>query len=259
MRERMQRFSNYMNYKGLNDNQVTAQCELSQGLLGQARKGKSDLGEKTVNKILSIYQDLNRVWLLTGVGNMLSTSDNIGNTRTHVHNIASDSDVACAGCVSSGSTPSGDASSESDSSESTAVTTDMQDVSMVRLIPISVQGGPLNDFDPQVRPHDCELMISPIKGVDFAIQVSGDSMAPEYPEGSRVFVKRIKDGTFIEWGRVFVLNTCNGTVLKVLVPSDKENCVRCISLNPDPRYAPFDVNMGDIRGIYRVLLCMSMK
>lgn len=186
-------------------------------------------------------------------------SGNIGNTHTHVHNIASDSDVACAGCVSGDSASSGNAPSESITSESTTEATDMQDVPMVRLIPISAQGGPLNDFDSQVRPHDCELMISPIKGVDFAIQVSGDSMAPEYPEGSRVFVKRIKGGTFIEWGRVFVLNTCNGTVLKVLVPSDKENCVRCISLNPDPRYAPFDVNMSDIREIYRVLLCMSMK
>lgn len=218
-------------------------------------KGKTkNVSHSLADKIVSVFSCINKVWLLTGDGNMLSTTDNIGNTRTHVHNIASDSDAACAGCASSNS-----ASLESSPPEPTAEAVDMQDVPMVRLIPISVQGSPLNDFDSQVRPHDCELMISPIKGVDFAIQVSGDSMAPEYPEGSRVFVKRIKDRAFIEWGRVFVLNTCNGTVLKVLVPSDKENCVRCISLNPDPRYAPFDVNMNDVYGIYRVLLCMSMK
>ena len=201
-------------------------------------------------KIFEVFSDCFSTGIFHGSNTI---SDNISNTSTHVHNIASNSDSACDGCTSGG------ASSESSPPESTAETIDIQDVSMVRLIPISVQGGPLNDFDSQVRPHDCELMISPIKGVDFAIQVSGDSMAPEYPEGSRVFVKRIKDGTFIEWGRVFVLNTCNGTVLKVLDPSDKENCVRRISLNPDPRYAPFDVNMNDVYGIYRVLLCMSMK
>lgn len=46
MRERFERFDKYMRAKGLNDNQVTVQCNLSQGLLGQARTGKSDLEKK---------------------------------------------------------------------------------------------------------------------------------------------------------------------------------------------------------------------
>lgn len=74
MRERFERFDSYMKRMGLNDNQVTIQCSLAQGLLGQARKGKSDLGDKTIAKILNVYQDLNRVWLLTGEGEMLKSS-----------------------------------------------------------------------------------------------------------------------------------------------------------------------------------------
>ena len=74
MKERAERFFKYMEYKGLNDNQVTVACNLSQGLLGQARLGKSDLGPKTIDKILKVYQDLNRVWLLTGEGSMLLPS-----------------------------------------------------------------------------------------------------------------------------------------------------------------------------------------
>ena len=73
MREKFERFDKYMKFKGLNDNQVTAQCELSVGLINQARKGKSDLGQQTVDKILRTYQDLNRVWLLTGEGEMLQS------------------------------------------------------------------------------------------------------------------------------------------------------------------------------------------
>lgn len=61
-----------MKHKGLNDNRVTTECGLSKGLIGQARTGKSDLGKKTVDKILITYQDLSRVWLLTGEGEMLN-------------------------------------------------------------------------------------------------------------------------------------------------------------------------------------------
>lgn len=71
MKERIERFSQYMEYKGLNDNQVTIQCGLGVGVIGGAKRGKSDLGQKTIEKILKKYQDLNRVWLLTGEGSML--------------------------------------------------------------------------------------------------------------------------------------------------------------------------------------------
>ena len=70
---KIDRFIEYMKIKGLNDNKVTLECGLSQGLLGQARTGKSDLGAKTIDKILNKYQDLNKVWLLTGEGEMLKT------------------------------------------------------------------------------------------------------------------------------------------------------------------------------------------
>ena len=67
------RFINYMEYRGLNDNQVTVDCGLSVGLIGKARKGKNDLGRNTIEKILKRYRDLNRDWLLTGKGEMLNS------------------------------------------------------------------------------------------------------------------------------------------------------------------------------------------
>ena len=131
--------------------------------------------------------------------------------------------------------------------------------SWVLLLPVSAQGGSLNDFVVSVKESECEKVVSPVRGVDFAMTVSGDSMSPEYPNGSRVFIKKINEKAFIEWGKVYVLDTCNGTVIKILVPSEKEGYVRCVSINPDPIFAPFDVSLGDIYGIYKVLLCMSVK
>lgn len=131
--------------------------------------------------------------------------------------------------------------------------------SIVLLLPMYAHGGSLNDFVTYAKENDCEKVISPIVGVDFAIQVSGDSMAPEYPNGSRVFIKRINEKAFIEWGKTYVLDTCNGIVVKRIVPSDQEGFIRCISINPNPIYAPFDISLSDIFGMYKVLLCMAVK
>jgi SOS-response transcriptional repressor LexA len=134
-----------------------------------------------------------------------------------------------------------------------------EDITYIPLLPLSAQGGGLNDFVVSVKDGDYERIISPIKGVDFAMTVSGDSMAPEYPNGSQILIKKINERAFIDWGKTYVLDTCNGTVIKVLVPSAKEDFVRCLSINPEPRYAPFEVAFEDIYGIYRVMLCMSLK
>lgn len=137
--------------------------------------------------------------------------------------------------------------------------THANELTLVPLLPISAKGGSLNDFVSSVNLQDCEKIISPIKGADIAITISGDSMADEYPSGSIVLAKRINERAFIDWGKVYVLDTCNGAVVKTLTPSQKEDCVRCVSINPNPIYAPFEVALNDIYGVYRVLLCMSMK
>lgn len=71
---KIDRFLQYLDYKGITENKATVDCDLSKGLLGQAKSGKSDLGNKTIEKVLSFYQDLSRVWLLTGTGSMLKDS-----------------------------------------------------------------------------------------------------------------------------------------------------------------------------------------
>lgn len=132
-------------------------------------------------------------------------------------------------------------------------------VKLLPLLPLSAQGGSLNDFVISMSDKDCEKIISPISDADFAISISGDSMAPEYPNGCQILIKRINERAFIEWGRDYVLDTCNGVVIKRLTPSLKEGYVRCVSLNPDPVYAPFDVSLQDVYGIYNVKLCLSSK
>ena len=140
-------------------------------------------------------------------------------------------------------------------SESLSSTTCMQ----VPLLPLAAQGGSLNSFVVTIKERDCELITSPVKGADFAIPVCGESMAPEYPNGSKIFIKKINQDAFIEWGKVYVLDTCNGTVIKVLVPGETKDYVKCVSINKDPIFAPFEVAWKDVYGVYRVIVCLSIK
>lgn len=83
-------------------------------------------------------------------------------------------------------------------------------------------------------------------------------MSPAYPSGCTIYIKRINELIFIDWGHTYVLDTRNGTVIKTLLLSDKENAVKCVSLNPDPKFAPFDVSLSDVFGVYKVLACMIL-
>lgn len=128
---------------------------------------------------------------------------------------------------------------------------------MVRLVPISAMGGSLAEFASSAMYFDCEQVVSPVKGADFIISVTGESMAPEYPSGSKVIIKKINERAFIDWGRTYVLDTCNGAVIKKIMPGSTPDCVRCVSINPD--YPDFEVAFTDMYGMYRVLMMMCEK
>lgn len=127
----------------------------------------------------------------------------------------------------------------------------------ILVIPVAAQAGRLSDFADSVSESDCEKMLSPINGADFAIPVSGDSMSPEYPSGTKVIVKKINHEAFIDWGRTYVLDTCNGIVIKNVYPGQSADTVKCVSINPN--FPSFEIEVSNIYGWYRVLMSLSLK
>lgn len=215
-------------------------------------------------------------WLLTGFGDMLAPSalqrntggSNIQNTGSNNTNTTTYNTNNYKGCGGADAKAARDIADMGDritalegAGEGGAVKSSGGDMTVevqtVPLVPISAQGGSFNDFVISIRESDCERIISPIKGADWAMSVAGDSMAPEYPSGSQVLIKKINERAFIDWGKVYVLDTCNGSIIKKLFPSDEPDKVVCKSINPE--YPPFEVSMQDVYGVYRVLMCMSLK
>lgn len=215
------RFDSYMKYKGLNDNQVTKDLELSNGLLGKSRKKDRDMSRKIANSATNFYSDLSAAWLLSGEGSML------------VNNSANPSDTSAPAAPSS---------------------VQEEEDNRVPLIPFEAQGGNLDGFARNgVTLAQCDTINSPFKGAQFAISVNGQSMYPNYPSGCLLFIsKNMAD--WVEWGKVYVLDTENGIIVKQLVPSELgDDFVCCKSFNNAPEFAPFNVPKSTIFGVYRVV------
>lgn len=128
---------------------------------------------------------------------------------------------------------------------------------VVKIVPTEALAGTLADYADSVQEYECEKMVSPIKGADLAIKIFGDSMSPEYPSGSMLLIKKVNEKAFIEWGKVYVLDTENGAVIKQIRRTDRENVVECVSLNP--AFQPFTIDTSYIKGWYRILMLISLK
>ena len=127
----------------------------------------------------------------------------------------------------------------------------------VPLLPIFAQAGHLTEWSEGVDESKCERVISPVKGIDMAIHIYGESMSPDIPNGSVCYVRRVT-GKVIDYGRAYILDTVDGPVVKYLRPGSDDNHILCQSANSDPKFAPYEVEKSDILGMYRVVMCMKM-
>ena len=124
----------------------------------------------------------------------------------------------------------------------------------IPLLPVNAIGGYVNDDDVSIMEYECERIMSPIRGAELAVRVSGDSMYPRYPNGSMVFIRKHDPNIFIEWGSYYVVNTTNGTIIKRITDGD-DNTITCSSVNPN--FKDFKVARSEIRAMYKILGCFN--
>ena len=219
-----QSLKSHLNQLGYNQDQLSKMLDVSQPYLSALLSGKKAFGKGTAEKWQQMF-GFSSGWLLTGEGSML-----VNNTANNLVNP---------------SNTSAPAPSPSSTEEETK---------RVPLIPFEAQGRQLDGFARNgVTLAQCETVPTPFKGAQFAISVRGQSMSPTYPSGCVLFIsKNIAD--WVEWGKVYVLDTENGVIVKQLAPSSLGNdFVCCKSFNDAPEFAPFDVPKSTIFGIYRVV------
>lgn len=121
----------------------------------------------------------------------------------------------------------------------------------VPLLPVEAMAGTLQGFSDGLALRDCRKIKSPVQGADWAIQISGDSMEPDYKNGSYLYIKKMSGG-FIPWGQTLVVDTLDGVVVKDIYPiAETDTVIEARSKNE--KYPPFRIDTSCILGMYRVL------
>ena len=242
---RIENLSNYMKFKGLNDNQVTVQCNLSNGLLNKARSGQNDISMSTVEKILKVFQDLSRVYLLTGEGEMLTSGNRTTINGTNNGLIS----------VGNGNTNNFNAPTPAPITEGE----EPEEVEAVPVVPRSIYTEPNVNILEYVQNTDVRMSprIHQLSQYDLCYMVVNDEMAPYICAGDRIYLWAYPEGKErkIIDGRVYSVDTkLNGVITRQLYKTEKG----FIAKSCNPRYADELIEWDDLYRVYRIVGVLRM-
>lgn len=170
---------------------------------------KSDILAKIVTKY-----DINPIWLLLGEGEMLRSP-----------------------------------SQQPHQEAKTEINPSLSPQQGIPLIPIEAWAGSLNGEDYSIMEDECERYIVPsFKDADFLITVRGDSMTPRYYSGDIVACRKVfLSDLWFQWGKVYIIDTNQGSLLKKVRRGSSEETITLVSENPE--YEPFELRKDQIYNI----------
>lgn len=224
MDDKLLKLRNYLKDRGFTQVKIAELFNVDKGYINQLLTGRKAFGKRTAQEWSDQF-GLSASWLLTGEGEMTKES-----TKTD------DSSSPCFDIT----TIQGGAGHGTGMEQ---ITDSMLDQAAGRML---APGLPTGNNIPY-------------------IQVRGNSMlnhkdpALSIPDGAWVGIKASTLST-IRWGDVYAVMTTDGPIVKKIVPSDKENCIRCVSFNEEDGFMPFDLPYTDIiLPLYNVLAVVNIK
>lgn len=284
---KIDRFDKFMTFKGLNDNQVTHLLGLSIGTLGKSRKENRDLSDNNVNKVLDHFKDLNKIWLLTGEGSMLNAStgdmdvkklrgikgltqqdlaDKCGVSLRTVQNWEAGKKIPDSVILLLQMLESKDESISYNMFKNNNVeiggSDDSKNVIMIPVLNLDARGGFLSndevstpEYITKYEPFSREVA----REGDIVIPIFGDSMAPKYPSGTMVLIRKIELWKeYIEYGASYVLELIDERRLIKNVQNGKsKDTLLLVSINE--KYEPAEIAKNLIKNVFRVLMSVRRE
>jgi repressor LexA len=124
----------------------------------------------------------------------------------------------------------------------------------IPLIPVEAMAGCFTGSQ-TVLLQECDHYVVPaFKNADFLIYVRGDSMQPRYFSGDIVACKMLSPtDLFFQWGKVYVLDTDQGALIKKVEQGTDDETITLVSENEN--YKPFQIPR---RAVYHIAIVMGL-
>jgi SOS-response transcriptional repressor LexA len=124
----------------------------------------------------------------------------------------------------------------------------------IPLIPVEAMAGCFTGSQ-TVLLQECDHYVVPaFKNADFLIYVRGDSMQPRYYSGDMVACKMLPPtDLFFQWGKVYVLDTDQGALIKKVEQGTDDETITLVSENEN--YKPFQIPR---RAVYHIAIVMGL-
>ena len=132
--------------------------------------------------------------------------------------------------------------------------TPTKDGTGIPLIPVEAMAGCFTGSQ-TVLLQECDHYVVPaFKNSDFLIYVRGDSMQPRYYSGDMVACKMLSPtDLFFQWGKVYVLDTDQGALIKKVEQGTDDETITLVSENEN--YKPFQIPR---RAVYHIAIVMGL-
>lgn len=216
----------------------------SKGVISRAITNGTDIQSKWLQAIVENYPHYSAQWLLTGEGNMLKSqpSNEIDTSITQSDPVAGVNYIPQTAPLDA---PIIDKHQ----------ITNIKENGSIPLVSEKAVGGFFNeDFSIAERDIIGYYIIPKFRhlGVDFLIEVIGDSMLPRFFPGDIIACSMISNPKFIQWNKCYLIATREqGLIIKRLMPSENSSCFKAVSDNKD--YPPFDIPKEEICGLARIV------
>nr|DAY23987.1 MAG TPA: putative transcriptional regulator [Caudoviricetes sp.] len=222
------RISKYIDFKGISVYKLEVDAGFSNGYW---RKTKS-ISANAVENILRVYSDLDPVWVITGVGDMLkqpSTQEASGDIIPLSHPKTPDK---------------------------------IYPMSEFNLYDIDVSAGLSRLFSEdgdRNKAYLGKISIPNMPKCDGAVKVIGDSMYPLLKSGDIIAYKEVHSIESVQYGEIYILQIENDSDVSVVVKyvkksSEGNDYLNLVSYNKE--HDPKDVRKESITALARVILCI---
>ena len=208
------RIKEYLDYKKIPISLFEKTTGMSNGAFGKQLKNKGAIGTDKLEKVLLNYPDLSPQWVLTGKGGMIKSAEKDKNDTLIP------------------------AVTNSQNHEEFKI------IDTRPRIPYDAAAGSLSFSMDGIRADQCEQLpiIPTLPKYDFTIIARGDSMIPDFISGDELACAIVSESSFVQWGRVHVLDTAQGIVLKRIF--DQRDSILCKSINHN--YPDFDIPKDEV-------------